>query len=193
MPCRDHAEARRICGGLFAWPQGPCLGAPPRTLRATRPASGLWPPGLCLTGEGSPATPPLSLSPPPAAPTVFGTAIRHAGTPGPHPCAKTGEIKRFRHSNPPCRHARATSVCQNWHRRRKVAGPAATDRALWGAPGKGSPRARLLPRYHPKCLIDQNMVCLQVRSNMRNTSICFILKHLEIVSNLLTILKSSKD
>ena len=38
-------------------------------------------------------------------------------------------------------------VCR--HRRRKVASPAATDRALRGALGKGSPPARLLPCYLP--------------------------------------------
>ena len=60
------------------------------------------------------------------------------------------------------------------HRRRNIRPPAATDRALRGAPGKGPPRARLLPVlspemstlnfwheiHHPKCPSDPFfMVC----------------------------------
>ena len=36
------------------------------------------------------------------------------------------------------------------HRRRNIRPPAATDRALRGAPGKGSPRTRLLPVLSPE-------------------------------------------
>ena len=75
----------------------------------------------------------------------FGTAIGLSGASVAYPCAKTGCNLRFRHGNRPLRRISDISVCQNWHRRRKVASPAATARALRGALGKGSLPARLLP------------------------------------------------